>query len=67
MKKPRLIKKAELAEQRSLAQLEPQPREPRQASAKLIQQTLSQWIGAQQNARPQNARAAFAALFTVKA
>jgi hypothetical protein len=64
MKKAKLIKKTEIAEQKSTTPLPPTPRQTR---ADLTQQRLTQWLKAQQNLRPQNARAAFAALFTAEA
>jgi hypothetical protein len=61
MKKAKLIKKTELAEQKPIAQ---RTNATRQRLPQSTQQTLQQWVRAQQNTRPQNARAAFAALFT---
>jgi len=64
MKKAKLIKKTELAEQKPAANMKNASRQRPIISA---QQTLAQWVQAQQSSRPPNARAAFAALFATEA
>ena len=66
MKKARLIKKNEQAEQKPAEPLALSSRTPTQKLANLTQQKLTQWVGTYQNSRTQNARLAFAALFTAE-
>lgn len=67
MKKARLIKKDELAEQKPSAQITQQASTPRRALADLTQKTLQQWVAARHDSRRQDPRVAFAALFTAEA
>jgi hypothetical protein len=65
MKKARLIKKTELAEQVPPRQ---QPSSTtNHALTHLTQKTVTQWMEARQQVRRQNPHAAFAALFAAKA
>ena len=67
MNKPRLIKRTELAERRQHMLSAQHASTPRQSVAGSTQATLTQWVGTFRNSRPQNPRAAFAALFTADA
>jgi hypothetical protein len=67
MKKARLIKKAALGETKSPVSLSLQAATARQAVARNTPKVLTRWVGAYQNSRCPNPRAAFAALFTTEA
>jgi hypothetical protein len=67
MNKARLIKKAKLAEHIQHAPSAQQVPAQRQFAAHYTQCTLTQWVGAFRNSRPQNPTAAFAALFSADA
>jgi hypothetical protein len=63
----RLIKKTTQTEPNPPAASSPQPSRPRQLQTGCPQKSLSQRVGASQNSRCQDPRAAFAALFAAEA